>query len=457
MKKIVFAGVLCIIIVSLNLSLGYIYANDHTYFCISSSHGSAQWTVMYYMCCDSNMDEDSKPLIENLSRIKSTSSLNIVLVNDQKEPGDTQLIYIDKDGELVELNQQLGWPNEVDTSNPHTLELFCKDMMILFPAEHYALITYASGGTGWQIYCLHDESDGTVGISLPVLEGVFSNITPQGTQKIDVFMVSCAMGTIELSYQLSPYANYIIGTQDCFEKRDLVHRFYAPVEDLHNNTYMNPEQFASCSPTRLDPHSFYYRESYYGYLPFLNQILNNLPFTGLHCAMHFPSSSVINLSHIEKLAVALDNLTVFLLANLNNGDVREDVWYARENVRESGKCYPKIRLFGLGMIHGWYAFECLSYDCFIDLYHFVELLSHQTDNVILKNLCASVMEKSNETIPLIKSILDKDHGLNIYFPKTRYMYDKYIFRGRLPCHYEYLRFSQDTQWDEFIRTFIEVN
>jgi len=457
-EKVVFAVALCMIIVCLNVfSLGYTHEISHTYFRVSSSHGPAQWTVMYYMCCDSNMDEDSAPLIENLSRIKSTSTLNIILLNDQKKPGDTKLIYIDKAGKPVELNQQLGWPNEVDTSNPHTLELFCRDMMSLFPAEHYALITYASGGTGWQVYCLHDESDGKTGISLPVLARVFNNITNQGAQKIDVLMVSCAMGTIELSFEVSPYVNYIIGTQDCFEKRDMINRFYVLVEDLHNNTDMTPEQFASCSPTRLDPRPFYYHESYYGYLPLLNQVLNRLPFTGLHCVMHYPSSAVINLSNIEQMAMALENLSGFLLANMNNMDIQEDVWYAREHVRESGKCYPKIVAFRLYGFLTLYSFEFFAYDCFIELYHFVELLGHQTDNVILKTLCASLLNRSNETIPLIKSALNEDHGLNIYFPQTRYMYDKYIFRGELPCPYENLRLSQDSQWDNFIRTFIDVN
>jgi hypothetical protein len=455
MTKVVIASTICMMLAfTVVVSSGLTNETYQPNFVSSPLQKPAKWTVMYYMCCDSSMDEYSAPLIENLSRIKSTSALNIVLLNDQRGYGDTQLIYIDTAGEPIVLNQQLGWPNEVDTSNPTTLERFCGDMMTLFPATQYALITYASGGTGWQVYCLNDDNNGTTGVSLPVIADVFCNITDHGAQKIDVLMVSCAMGTIELSYELSPYVAYIIGTQDCLEKRTLVHRFCGLVWDLHNNSDMTAEQFARCPPARLEPHPFYYHESYYGYLPLLSQILNKFPFNGLHTVMHYPSSAVINLSTIEELTLALETVTEFLLANITASNILDDIKYARNNARESGKCYPKTWAFGLGALHSRYAFECLSYDCFVDLYHFIELLHHQTDNDILKTRCASVMDHFNATIPLIKKSLGDDHGLNIYFPISECMYNKYVLPGKLPCPYECLRHSRDTLWDDFIKDFI---
>ncbi|HEC81810.1 MAG TPA: hypothetical protein ENI42_05250, partial [Thermoplasmatales archaeon] len=178
---------------------------------INHVHAAAGWTVMYYMCGDSSgMEEHIDPLLNNLSRIGSTKDLNIVVLVDKKETGDSRLYYIDETGEKVRLNDVFGWPDEVDTSSSLTLELYCKQMMKAYPAEHYAFITYASGGTGWQLYCLADSSDGGKGLTIPVFANVLKNVTAAVDHKIDVLFVTCAMGMIEVAYEISPYVDYMV-------------------------------------------------------------------------------------------------------------------------------------------------------------------------------------------------------------------------------------------------------
>ncbi|RLF31740.1 MAG: hypothetical protein DRM98_05105 [Thermoplasmata archaeon] len=58
-------------------------------------------------------------------------------------------------------------------------------------------------------------------------------------------------------------------------------------------------------------------------------------------------------------------------------------------------------------------------------------------------------------IPAIKKIsYDNSNGLSIYFPRTKNMYNRYIFRGKIPCLYEDLKFSQDSYWDDFLKEYL---
>jgi hypothetical protein len=264
------------------------------------------------------------------------------------------------------------------------------------------------------------------------------------------------MNTVELAYEMSQYIDYIVGTQDCFSEKYLVARFYQAIWDLHNNTDMSPEEFAKQAPIRLKPISFYYRESYYGWLPIINKIFNTLPFPGLHTVMHYDNTGVVNNSNIIQLIDAVNNLSIFLLVGLQDHNISYDIKTAREKVRESGKCYPKTWRFGLGYIHQWLALEMISYNGFIDLYDFCENLRNNTNNTFLRYYCREVMEKMNNTILLInKTKDDSTHGLNIYFPPTKYFYNKYVLPGEIPCKYESIAFSKYTAWDELIKTYLD--
>ena len=65
---------------------------------------TAKWTVMYYMCGDSNMDSYISPLLDRLSIIGSSSDLNIIVLKDNIGDGNSKLYYIAESGEMIELN-----------------------------------------------------------------------------------------------------------------------------------------------------------------------------------------------------------------------------------------------------------------------------------------------------------------------------------------------------------------
>lgn len=103
------------------------------------------------------------------------------------------------------------------------LKIFASYKQLL---EHYALIIYASGGTGWQLLSLHDSTNGGYGLTISSFADVLKNITTSVNHRIDVLFVSCAMGMIEVAYEISPYADYIVATEDCISREHLIERFY---------------------------------------------------------------------------------------------------------------------------------------------------------------------------------------------------------------------------------------
>jgi len=424
----------------------------------------ANWTVMYYMCGDSSLHNYVSPVLENLSHISSSAECNLLVLKDQLERGDSKLYYIDHQGHTIELNEHFGWPDEIDMSDAHTIERYCTQMMNAYPAEHYAFITYASGGTGWQLYCINDKSDGAQGITIPALAWCFQNITDEANHKVDVIFVSCAMNTIELAYEVSPYVDYIVGTQDCLSYEHFMERFYQAVWDLRNNTDMTPEEFANRAPERLEPLSFYYRESYEGILPALNRIFNKLPFRRLHCVTHFDSTSVINLTRIDALMDDINLLATTLQYQLHEHKstntwafytYRAAIKKAREQTKEYSKCYAKHPI--LSSLHLKYNLELTAYDCVIDLYDFVEKLKDSIDDDQINDLCSEVMQEINRTISSIKKLEDdRAHGLSIYFPPKNAQYDRYLLRGTIPCSYEDLRFSQHSTWNEFLNIYLNL-
>lgn len=415
-----------------------------------------KWTVMYYIAGEvDGMDGWADPLIENLTNIKSTPDLNIVVLHDGFENGDLKLFYINSTGRKIDLTKDFGWPDEVDTSNLNTLELFCTQMMNAYPAEHYCLIPITSGGPGWQLLCLHDAHDGDIGVSIPAFAKCLKNIYETTSSRLDVLFTSCAMNMIEVVYEFSDYVNYIVGTQTCLSKEHLVQRFYESVWDLKNDTTMSAEEFASKAPERLKPLSFYYHESYYGELPFLNQILLKFPFKGFHPVLYKESAAVVNLSNIAGLVQSLDKLSQFLIVNDFNSSMKQSVSQAWKDTRKLGECMSNNKIERI--IHRKWHFEITSSTRYIDIYHFALLLRNNTGNAYLKSLCTNVMNDINDSISSIEKVEgDPQYGLSIYFSPTKYNYNRYPVFGKLPALYEDLKFSQDTHWDEFLKNYLNI-
>lgn len=452
---------------------------------VSDSSISTDWTVLYYIC--EGMGPYIDPLLENLSRIGSKDQLNIVALVDRPGPDNSSIIFINSTGTKISLNEQLGWPNEVETNDSKTFEEFCINLITEFPANHYAVITYASGGTGWQRYNL-DDSKGK-GLSTPEFAQSLERITHEINHKIDVLFTSCCMSSIELCYGIEPYVNYLVSTQEHITGYRLIQRYYLAIEDLAHNTSLHPQEFAQRAAENHVPQECYYWESYGKKILPIAEKLDQLPFEKVHTVKIKTSVAVINLSRIENVITSVNNLSVYFLHSLEEDDeIRDILKCSRENTRMFGKVSTKHTL--MNILYSFYPFntfladkshpvnqaiinmswmtigrlyqhlplELFAYDCRLDLYDLTDQIDSRTQNSTLKQLCKNVQNNINDTVITIKKINDDpSHGINIYFPGRKITYNKFVGGGVVPSPYEALRFSKDTNWDDFLHSYLHIS
>jgi hypothetical protein len=434
------------------------------------AQSETDWTVMYYLCGDlSFFSKDPLDVLENLTKIGATEGLNILVMKDSIEIGDTQLILVNNKGEKEILNERFSWPDEVDTGNPNTLKLFCKLMMNAYPAKYYALIIVAPGTAGWQLRSLHDQH-GSHGPSWPVFGEMLKDITDNGENKIDViFIESCVLGLIENAYEIAPYVDYMVTSEEHIPDGELCsRRYYEPLQDLKNNIKMTPEEFANRGPYRHNPVNFSFFEgpyaSDYASLGLLAKLLNKLPFPKLHTVQMHTTCSAVNLSKINSLITTIDDLASFLILYKDNRKVYNAIKKARSEVREYGKGLARhwsldLPFVFLGKSFYFYQrlpLEIFAFDCWIDLYNLVDLIGENVNIAEIKNKCLSVRDKLNDTITANTVVPgDESHGLSIYFPSSKRMYNRYVYGPRIPYPYENLRFSKNTMWDEFLKTYLK--
>ena len=435
----------CVQAVNINLS-------EKTFFNSSITN----WTVMYYMCGDNDaMDSYIAPLLENLSNIGSNKNLNIISLSDRTGSGNSKIYYFNETGEKIELNQIYGWPSEINTNNLNTLELYCKQIINSYPAKNYALIIYTAGGNGWQTIYLGDEDDKNNVVTYPELAQSLETITSSVGKKIDVFVGSCSINMMEVGYELAPYVDYIVGTQDCFPLNHVVPMFYKAVYDLKNNTDLTPEEFAVRSPANYKAVTFHYIEGYGGKISVLFKIFDRLPCNELHSVYHHSSIGVINNSELSKLSKDFNDLISLLILNIHDTEIFSSIKKTRNEVQELAKCAPIFP--SLYNFYRKFPFEFLAYDCYVDMYDLIHLFKENIDNDVIKNRCDIVLNQINKTIPMVSKVENiPSCGMNIYFPKNSFLYNKYKSRGKIPCPYEELKFTKDTEWDEFLKAYLYI-
>ena len=87
------------------------------------NNDSTNWTIMYYFAADNKMTDNAKMFIQNLTQIRSNDELNIVILYDGFQQGDTKLYYVKNGGGLEDISGQFGWPDEVNMADKNTLSL----------------------------------------------------------------------------------------------------------------------------------------------------------------------------------------------------------------------------------------------------------------------------------------------------------------------------------------------
>jgi len=177
-------------------------------------------TLMIYMC-GSNLESgygsasaDLQEIIEAGYDRKKTEVLILAGGSQSWKTGYstdvTHLFRVSPGGTLVEATRETGTLRNM--GDPDSLSWFLRYGYQHFPADQYALILWDHGGGPLEAACL-DELFSSDGLTLGEMCSAFESA--QLPQKLSwIGFDACLMGSVEIANALSPYAEYMIASQE---------------------------------------------------------------------------------------------------------------------------------------------------------------------------------------------------------------------------------------------------
>jgi PGF-pre-PGF domain-containing protein/uncharacterized repeat protein (TIGR01451 family) len=408
-----------------------------------------EWTIMVYLDADV---WDLEPWgFRNLDQMElpEKPGANVLVLFDTLGEENTRLYYVVHDPFSNEANlEKIGsqllevWP-EKNMGDPETLAEFVRYGIRNYPADHYAVVLWDHGG-GWMCplpaslslenlrsakpgrefpssirgnrsggfkgVCW-DETSGWDPLTMPELKSALENIAGELGRKLDVLgFDACMMQMAEVGYQVKDSAGIMVASQEVEPAGGW------PYEDilraLAGNPQMGPQEFAvtvvrSYASSQLGG----WFENYY-------------------------TMSAVDLSRMDDLAVALDNLARV----------------AREKFESHKIAMHEAR----GRTGTFY------YEVYADLGDFAEQLSRIGD--------PELSAASGEVVRAVReAVLAENHGryagglclypemighengvygISIYHPLSRCIYE---LIEEWENYENSVALAQRTEWDEFLR------
>lgn len=366
-----------------------------------SSVRSSEWVIMYYLNGDNVLSAIQGQTLEELRLAGSTSDVQLAVLIDQNGEGDTRLYYI-----VANTLVQQSWEDESSMDDADTIVQFVNQVKTDYSSDHYALILSSNKGTGWQGICWDDHGDGIM-ITMPELLVALNDITNAGTNKLDIFGIeTCMTGNLEVAYQIRSCCDYFVAYPECAMAGDWP--YSEPIADLIANPSMTPEELAITMVGYFVPQNY----------PSYNMIT---------------TMSAVNLSYLDMLAANFDDLAQLFIDDLD--DFEGDIETALLNTR----------IYAL--------FWDITY--FVDPYHFLTLLDI-IDPDVLAAKTAILNTIDNMVLACARLPDDDAYGISFYFPRVNTDYNNSLRYDELPSPYEETQYAIDTQWDEFLKTYLGI-
>jgi hypothetical protein len=356
--------------------------------------------LMFYQNGDNKISSSIDICLDLIEAVGATDDVKIAVLIDKRELNDTHLYYYEGTSRIEQ-----DWPKESDMSDPETIIQFIDKARTDYPAHHYCFEITANKGSGWQGISYDIHSDGMM-ITMPELFDAFDEITDNGCMKLDVIMVqSCLCGNLEFRYQVRQFCDYFVGYPDCGLVGDIP--FDKILEDVTGNPLMNAEEFSVCCINHFVPQQF-------GYI--------------------YQAFSSTDSMELDGLTVAIDELALWLIDHMDT--YKDDIQSALDETRRYGLAF--------------------FIDYYLDLEDFLSHLSisDASFNTVKEHILAAIQDVVISCVALEGY---PSCGFNFYFPDTRDDYNKALrYDHSLPSPYEETLFAQDTQWDEFLKTYHDL-
>ena len=400
MKKIIGIFIVTLLIATAVFTLVGSSEHGRIVFQSHKQNDNVNWVLMFYQNGDNKLSNYIDICLDQIETVGATDDVKIAVLIDKKPLNDTTLYYYDGTAAVEQ-----DWPAESDMSDPETLVQFAEKVMSDFPSDHYCLEITANKGSGWQGICYDEHGDGIM-ITMPELHNALDTITENGCFKLDVLLIqTCLGGNLEFRYQVRQFCDYYVSYADCGLVGDMP--FDSILADVVANPSMSTEQFAITVVDQFTP-----------------QQVENI----------YQAMGATDSTKLDDIAMSIDELAIWLYENIDT--YKDDIQSALEETRKYGLQF--------------------YIDYYIDLKDFLEHLTiDNSDYLDIKN---TVLDNIEESV-IAKVALEgyPSCGFNFYFPNEKDDYnDALRYNHALPSPYEETFFAIDTNWDEFLKTFLDI-
>ncbi|CAN5480415.1 hypothetical protein BH10ACI2_BH10ACI2_08250 [soil metagenome] len=187
----------------------------------------AEWTLMFYMDSDNNLEAPQMQDLEEIMAVGSSAKINIIALIDRNPKGETpdergftnrpvgglpnwttaKYVVVEK-GRLRELAD---W-GEVNMGDPNNLKKFLDSTTKQFPAKRYALV-FGDHGASWP-GILSDESAGGDGIDMTEMSAVLKDYSATRGKLDLIGFDACLMANFEVARTVAPYARTMVASEE---------------------------------------------------------------------------------------------------------------------------------------------------------------------------------------------------------------------------------------------------
>jgi PKD repeat protein len=384
---------------------------------IAATTDNQTWTFALYFAGDNNLHPYLEPAVDQVERVANKPNLNILILWDSWQDGDTRLYHVEHDMApgIASPIISVGWnPGEVNTGITQTLVSFVDWARTHYPADHYFL-SIADHGRGTTGIAWDDTSDEDYLSAYSELRSALDSITNGGSAKIDVlFLDACLMGMIEDAYEIKDNVEYLVASENMGWS---TFTYDAYVSSVTGDT--TPRQLA--------------------------QKVADAYITALQ---GYPATvSALDLSAIESLGNETDELAQALVTYMDSTNITQTTYIRNDVQTFDSRDYLTLN----------------STDEYVDLYHFAELVDAGISNATVQSRAQDVMNAVANCIVTEHHqsgwdpwsgnywYLDNAHGIAIYFPprSDSWDYDNYVTGDNWA-------FCSATAWDDFLASYFSL-
>ncbi|MBU1108406.1 MAG: hypothetical protein KKB51_17155 [Candidatus Riflebacteria bacterium] len=190
-----------------------------------------KWTVLAYICSDNDLERFGLQDVNEMEQVGSSDQVNIIAQVDRMREGmegatitdgnwiGTRRYFVTKDSDMGKIGSKMvGNIGEQDMGDKKTLAEFLKWGVKTYPADNVMVVIW-NHGAGWPGVAVDQESGNMLSmtdVSWALREGQkdLSKVNGKASKFAIVDFDACLMGTIEVAYEISDSAEFLVGSEE---------------------------------------------------------------------------------------------------------------------------------------------------------------------------------------------------------------------------------------------------